>query len=67
MELVWDGATAAVDIYRNNYAIASGESGVENGVDYLDADIAKGGASYTYQVCDAGSTANCSNEAQVVF
>ena len=60
--LDWNDA-AAVDIYRNNNKIATG---ISNGV-YLDANIAKGGASYTYQVCSAGSTSNCSNEAQVVF
>ncbi len=63
VKLEWEGATIMVDIYRNNYPIASGESGGE----YWDVDIAKGGASYTYQVCNAESTTNCSNEAQVVF
>ena len=63
VELVWEGTLADVDIYRNNGELASG---ISESV-YLDADIAKGGASYTYQVCDAGSTTNCSNEAYVVF
>ena len=62
VELTWDD-TAAVDIYRNNVLEVSGIFG---GL-YLDANIAKGGASYTYQVCSAGSTSNCSNEALVVF
>ena len=63
VELVWEDVTITVDIYRNNYPIASGKSGGE----YWDVDIAKGGASYTYQVCNAESTTNCSNEAQVAF
>ena len=43
--------------------IASGVSGHA----YTDNIGQKGGGSYLYQVCEAGSPTNCSNIAQVDF
>jgi len=52
--LTWSGATsAAIDVYRNNALIRT----VPNFGRYIDYT---GGATYTYQVCEAG-TATCSS------
>ena len=63
VDLEWDDTGGAVDIYWNNNLLVTVQSG---GV-YTHADIAKGGGSYSYQVCEAGGTSNCSDYAQVVF
>lgn len=63
-DLSWTGAGSAnVDIYRNGSLIAT----VSNSGTYTDNTGNKGGgASYTYQVCEAGS-GTCSNNATVSF
>ena len=62
VKLSWSGATApSVDVYRNGAPIET----VANTGSHTDS-IGKGGGSYTYKVCDAG-TSTCSNEAVVVF
>jgi len=61
--LSWTGASSAtVDIYRNNARIAT----VNNTGATTDAINKKGGGTYTYKVCNAG-TSTCSNTAQVIF
>ena len=66
VDLTWSGATGGnVDIYRNGNPTPIAE-GTENDNFYNDNIGAKGGATYSYQVCDAG-TSNCSNTATVVF
>lgn len=62
-DLKWSGATStSVDIYRNAVKIAT----VANNGSYTDNIGQVGGGSYTYQVCEAG-TSNCSNTATVTF
>lgn len=62
-DLTWTGATtASVDIYRNGSVVAT----TQNDGQYTDAISGKGGGTYTYQVCEAG-TSNCSTESTVVF
>ncbi|HET7088802.1 MAG TPA: PKD domain-containing protein [Anaerolineae bacterium] len=62
-DLTWSGATSPnVDIYRNNALIAT----TENDGFYTDNINNRGGGSYTYKVCEAG-TSICSNEATVTF
>lgn len=62
-DLFWAGATATnVDVYRDGAVIAT----TTNDGTYTDNIGKKGGGSYVYQVCEAG-TANCSNEATVTF
>lgn len=62
-DLTWSGATTtAVDIYRNGVSIASDSDGA-----YTDEINHKGGGSYTYKVCEAGSTAVCSAEVTISF
>ncbi len=61
--LSWSGATSAnVDVFRNNVKVAS----VANSGSYTDHINARGGGSYTYRVCEAGTT-TCSNNASVTF
>ena len=64
-DLSWSGATTtSVDIYRND---SDGPIDVvDNDGSYTDEIATRGGGSYTYQVCEAG-TDTCSNEATAVF
>lgn len=62
-DLTWDGATSTdVDVYRDGAVIAT----TANDGAYTDNVDQRGGATYTYQVCEAG-TSTCSNEAIVTF
>lgn len=63
VDLSWSGANGGtVDIYRDGSVIAT----TANDGAYTDAIGAKGGGSYTYQVCEAG-TSTCSATTTVVF
>lgn len=55
-DLDWTGASS-VDIYRNGGRIASAVSGSG----YTDAIGSKGGGTWQYRVCVAGTTSDCSN------
>ena len=62
-DLTWTGgASSQVDIYRSGTKIAT----VSNSGAYTDNIGAVGGGSYTYQVCEAG-TSTCSNTVTVTF
>ena len=62
-DLAWSGATSTnVVVYRDGSLIAT----TENSDSYTDDIDQRGGGSYTYQVCEAG-TDTCSNEATVTF
>jgi hypothetical protein len=64
MDLSWTGATSDnIDVYRDSVLIAT----VPNipGF-YTDHIGARGRATYTYRICEAGS-ANCSNQVTVRF
>lgn len=62
-DLEWSGATSSqVDVYRNGVLIAT----TDNDGFFTDNIDQRGGGSYTYQVCEAG-TSTCSNEANVTF
>lgn len=61
--LTWSGATTAnVDVLRNGAKITT----TANDGAHTDAIGAKGGGTYTYVVCEAGTT-TCSNPSTVVF
>jgi serine protease len=63
VDLSWIGATSSsVDIYRNGVVIVN----VPNNGFYTDQPNGRGHASYTYKVCEAG-TSNCSNQVTVTF
>lgn len=63
IDLSWSGATSSnVDVYRNGALLAT----TANDGAYTDATNNKGGGSYTYQVCEAG-TSTCSGTVNVVF
>jgi hypothetical protein len=62
-DLEWSGATSAnVDVYRDGALIAT----TANDGFYTDNIDQRGGGSYTYRVCEAG-TSTCSIEAKVNY
>ena len=62
-DLTWSGAsTETVDIHRDNVRIP----GVPNTGAYTDQLNKKGGGTYIYRVCNAG-TSTCSNNVTVTF
>lgn len=62
-DLTWSGAGSTnVDVRRDGVLVAT----TANDGFYTDNIDARGGASYTYQVCEAG-TSTCSNEATATF
>jgi subtilisin family serine protease len=62
-DLTWSGATSTgVDIFRNSLKIATT---VDDGF-HTDNINRRGGGSYTYRVCEAGTTI-CSNDATISF
>jgi subtilisin family serine protease len=61
--LTWTGASGTqVDVYRDNTRIAT----VANSGSHTDNIGRRGGGSYTYRVCNAG-TSTCSNNATATF
>src|SRR6266513_3624400 len=63
VRLTWSGATSAnIDVNRNGIVIAT----VPNTGTYTDSTGDTGRASYTYHVCEAG-TSTCSNDVRVRF
>lgn len=63
IDLSWSGATSTnVDIYRDGVLIAT----TANDGAYTDSTNNRGGASYTYEVCESGSS-TCSNSVTVTF
>lgn len=63
VDLAWSGAASTnVDVYRDGSVIAT----TANDGEYTDATNNRGGATYTYQVCEAG-TSTCSDTVTVVF
>jgi subtilisin family serine protease len=61
-DLSWSGALGAVDVFRDGGKIATAVSGP-----YTDhINVKGGGVSYTYKVCNTGTTV-CSNNASVSF
>lgn len=63
VDLSWSGASSTnVDIYRDGSLIAT----VANSGSYTDSTGNKGKGSYSYQVCEAG-TSTCSGSSNVTF
>ncbi|QDP00091.1 S8 family serine peptidase [Thalassotalea sp. PS06] len=63
VDLTWQGTSATnVDVYRNGSVIFSG---ADTGA-YTDNIGVKGSATYTYKVCEQG-TSTCSSDVNVVF
>jgi hypothetical protein len=62
-DLSWSGtAAASLDVYRNNLKVAK----VANSGTYSDAINKKGAGTYSYYVCESGTT-TCSNTATATF
>ena len=66
VDLAWTGAAGDVDIRRDDSVISTQSSSAGGSGTWTDNIGAKGGGSYSYQVCDAGTTA-CSPVEVVVF
>ena len=65
VDLSWSGAgTSTVDVYRNNIKILTGTA---NDGFQTDNVGGKGAGSFTYKVCNLGSTTTCSNNSTVNF
>ncbi len=63
VELSFSGAAGStVDVYRDGNLVGSSASGAM----YIDTITAKGGGTYTYKACDAGTT-TCSANVSVTF
>lgn len=63
VDLTWSGASStSVDIFRNGSKITT----TTNGGFYTDNINSRGGGTYRYRVCEAGTSA-CSNEVTVTF
>jgi PKD repeat protein len=63
VDLTWSGASGSnVDVYRDGNIVVT----TANNGEYTDNIGARGGATYVYEVCEAG-TSNCSNTATVNF
>ena len=63
MDLSWSGVTTPnVDVYRNGGVVAT----TLNDGFYTDSTGIRGPATFTYQVCNAG-TQTCSNQVTVTF
>jgi subtilisin len=63
VDLTWSGATSgSVDIHRNGAKLTT----TNNSGSYTDHINARGGGTYTYKVCEAG-TDTCSAEVTVTF
>ena len=63
VDLTWTGFSATmIDVFRNGVRVNT----VQNQGRVTDMLNKKGGGSYTYKVCDAG-TSSCSNNASVSF
>ena len=63
VDLTWTGVTTSTaDIYRNSTLISTANDGA-----HTDAIGVKGGASYVYKVCEAGSTTVCSGTVTIIF
>lgn len=62
-DLSWSGATGSqADVFRNGFRVGV----VPNSGSYTDNIDARGGGSYTYRLCEAG-TATCSDEVTIIF
>ena len=63
VDLTWSGASAAnVDVYRDGVLVGT----PWNAGAYTDRINKKGGGTYVYRVCEAGTT-SCSNDLRIVF
>ena len=63
-ELAWSGGAALVDIYRDGTRIAVGQSNNGSYNDNLGKNIS---GSFSYEVCNAGSTTECDGPVSVSF
>jgi hypothetical protein len=62
-DLTWTGATSDhVEVYRDGNSVIT----TTNDGSYTDNIDKRGGGSYTYQVCEEGTTI-CSNKATVTY
>jgi subtilisin family serine protease len=63
-DLNWSGTSVPVDVYRNDVPLQNASNITSQ--PFTDT-LSKGSGTYTYKVCEHGSTATCSNTSTVVF
>jgi hypothetical protein len=67
-QLDWSGTAAAqIDVYRGTTTAGTRIATVPNTGRYVDNINGRGSATYTYKVCEAGSTTACSAEVTITF
>ncbi|MBW3603586.1 MAG: PKD domain-containing protein [Actinobacteria bacterium] len=62
VDLQWSGADGPMDVYRNGSVVTT-----VTGTTYTDRTGQKGGGSYTYRVCGADVTTDCTEQVTVQF
>jgi hypothetical protein len=62
VDLAWSGATGGVVVTRDNLTVYTGTAST-----YQDRTGGKGGATYTYLVCEQATPTNCSARVTVTF
>jgi serine protease len=62
--LTWSGGAATVDVFRGTSKV---KSGIANTGSTVDSIKTSGSGSFTYKVCNAGSTTACSNSFVVSY
>ena len=64
VDVTWSGASNGVNILRDGGTVGSSANNAGTLTDNIGS---KGGGSYTYQVCDAVNSSDCSDTFQIVF
>ena len=64
VDVTWSGASNGVNILRDGGTVGSSANNAGTLTDNIGS---KGGGSYTYQVCDAVNSGDCSDTFQIVF
>jgi subtilisin len=70
VDLVWSAtasSSTAVDVYRTRDGGQTASFRTANDGSHVDGPLGKGGGTYTYRICPAGSTSGCSAEVSVSF
>ena len=68
VRLTWSGATSGqVGIYRNNALVATVANNSGGSNTHVDQTGTRGRGTFTYRVCEAGSTTVCSEDATATF
>ncbi len=67
VDLSWTGASGQVDVYRDDAVVKPAAGSTDGTGSYTDSTNTRGGARFTYQVCDAADPSSCSDQITVTF